>query len=129
MPEIAVNVSQSRTLAVLDRTALGAMLVLPPLLLHAHGIAEGAIAVADLCLLARSAITRDWVWARTPWLLIGWAWWAWPFCSLPIPALHLGEGGTQSLVQAIVFVRFLSSLRPWSTLSCGHPRRGAGCTG
>lgn len=107
MPEIAINISQSCTLAVLDRTAFGAVLVLPLLLLHAHGIAEGAITLADVCLLARSAITRDWVWARTPWLLIGWAWWAWlVFCSLPIPALHLGQGGTRSLVQAIVFVRF-----------------------
>src|SRR3974390_1500203 len=101
MPEIAINASQSRALAVLDRTALGAVLVLPLLLLHAHGLAEGAIAVADLCLLARSAITRDWVWARTPWLLIAWVWWGWlVICSSPIPALHLGQGGTRSLVQA-----------------------------
>ncbi len=107
MPEIAIRATQSRTLAVLDRTALGAVLVLPLLLLHAHGVAEGAIALADLCFLARSAISRDWVWARSPWLLIGWAWWGWlVFCSLPIPGLHLGEGGTRSLTQAIVFVRF-----------------------
>jgi hypothetical protein len=107
MPEIAVSAGQSRTLAALDCTALGAVLVLPLLLLHAHGIAEVAIAIADLCFLARSALIRDWIWASRPWLLIGWTWWAWlVFCSLPIPALHLGEGGTRSLVQAIVFVRF-----------------------
>ena len=42
---------------------------LPPLLLlHAHGIAEGAIAVADVCFLARCVITREWAWLRTPWL-------------------------------------------------------------
>ena len=107
MPEIVVSASQGRTLTALDRTALGTMLVLPLLLLHAHGIAEGAIAVIDVCFLARSAITRDWTWARTPWLLVAWAWWAWlVVCSLPVPALSLGEGGSRSLVQAIVFVRF-----------------------
>jgi hypothetical protein len=107
MPEIVASATQRRILVALDRSALGALLVLPLLLLHAHGIAEVAITVADVCFLARSAITRDWVWVRTPWLLIGWAWWVWlVVCSLPIPALHLGEGGSRSLVQAIVFVRF-----------------------
>jgi O-antigen ligase len=107
MPEILVSTGQSRALAVFDRTALGAVLLLPLLLLHAHGIAEVAIAIVDLCFLARSAIARDWIWTRIPWLLIAWAWWAWlVFCSLPIPALSLGEGGSRSLVQAIVFVRF-----------------------
>lgn len=100
--------SPARTVAVFDRVALGAVLVTPLLLLHAHGIAEGAIAVADLCFLTRSALTRDWAWARTPWLLIGWAWWGWlVVCSLPVPALNLGEGGTRSLIQAVVLARFL----------------------
>jgi O-antigen ligase len=97
-----------RTLAMLDRVALGAVLLTPLLLLHAHGIAEGAIAIAGLCFLARSAITRDWAWVRTPWLLIGWTWWAWLIvCSLSVPAFHLGEGGTRSLIQAVLLVRFL----------------------
>jgi O-antigen ligase len=107
MSDIALTAKPGPTLAVVDRIALGAVLLTPLLLLHAHGIAEGAIAVADLCFLARSAITRDWAWTRTPWLLISWAWWAWlVVCSLPIPALHLGEGGARSLIQAVVFVRF-----------------------
>jgi hypothetical protein len=107
MSDAAIGSSLQRTLTVLDRTALGAVMVLPLLLLHAHGIAEGAIAIADLCFLAHSAITRNWAWIRTPWLLIGWAWWAWLIvCSLPVPALHLGEGGARSLTQAVVFVRF-----------------------
>ena len=108
MSEIALGSNPSRALVVLDRIALGAVLLTPPLLLHAHGIAEVAIAIADLCFLARSAITRDWAWVRTPWLLFGWAWWGWLIiCSLPIPALDLGEGGARSLIQAVVLVRFL----------------------
>src|SRR5689334_2843243 len=58
-------------LAILDRSGLVALLLLPVLLLHAHGIAEGAIAVIDLCFLARSVLTRDWQWLRTPWLSVG----------------------------------------------------------
>lgn len=108
MSDIAIGSHPGRTLAALDRVALGCVLLTPLLLLHAHGIAEGAIAIADLCFLARSAITRDWAWVRTPWLLIGWAWWGWlVVCSLPIPALGLGQGGSRSLVQAVLLVRFL----------------------
>jgi hypothetical protein len=108
MSDIAVRSTPGRTLIVLDRVALGAVLVSPLLLLHAHGIAEVAIAVADLCFLARSAITRDWVWVRTPWLLIGWVWWAWLIvCSLPVPALELGQSDPRSLSQAVLLVRFL----------------------
>lgn len=98
----------NQLLPALDRTALGAVLLTPLLLLHAHGIAEGAIAVTDACFLARSALTREWAWLRTPWLLIGLTWWGWVvLCSIPIPALGLGAGGTRSLVQAIVTLRFL----------------------
>ena len=97
-----------RVLAMLDRAALIAVLLSPPLLLHAHGIAEMAIAAADLCFLTRSFLTGDWVWARTRWLLIGWVWWAWlVLCSLPFPAHSLGEGGTASLIQALALGRFL----------------------
>jgi O-antigen ligase len=108
MSDVAVGSHPARTLAVLDRVALAAVLVTPLLLLHAHGIAEAAIAITDLCFLARSAITRDWAWVRARWVMIGWAWWIWMVvCSLPIPALNLGEGGTRSLIQAAVLVRFL----------------------
>src|ERR1700722_4531899 len=92
----------ARTLRTLDRVALGAILLTPLLLLHAHGIAEGAIAVADVCFLARGALSRDWAWLRPPWLRPGFAWWGWvPLCSLPIPALDLGEAGLSSLVQGV----------------------------
>jgi hypothetical protein len=108
MSDLALGSHPSRALIALDRVALGAVLLTPLLLLHAHGIAEIAIAIADLCFLARSAIARDWAWTRTPWLLIGWTWWLWLIvCSLPISALGLGQGGANSLTQAVVLVRFL----------------------
>ncbi len=95
-------------LPMLDRIALGAILLTPLLLLHARGFAEGTIAVADLCFLARCAITRHWAWVRTPWVYAGAAWWGWlVVCSLPIPALGLGEGGAPSLIQGVLVVRFL----------------------
>jgi O-antigen ligase len=98
----------NRLLPALDRAAIGAVLLTPLLLLHAHGLAEGAIAVTDACFLARSALTADWAWLRTPWLLIGLTWWGWVvLCSIPVPALDLGAGGTRSLAQAIVTLRFL----------------------
>jgi O-antigen ligase len=108
MSGIAIASHPGRLLATLDRIALGCVLLTPPLLLHAHGIAEVALSLAGICFLARSSITASWAWARTPWLMIGWAWWLWlVVCSLPIPALHLGQGGERSLVQAVVLVRFL----------------------
>ena len=96
------------TVPSLDRAALIAVLATPPLLLHAHGFAEATIAIAGLCLLARSHIAQDWAWARTPWLLIAWAWWGWlTLCSVPLPVIGLGEGGFPSFLQAVLTVRFL----------------------
>ena len=100
--------AQNRILPPLDRTALIAVLLTPLLLLHAHGFAEAAIAVTDACFLARSAIDRDWTWLSTSWLRVGLVWWGWlVMCSLPFPALGLGEGGIGSLAQAVATVRFL----------------------
>jgi hypothetical protein len=94
--------------ASLDQIALGGVMLLPLLLMHAHGLAEVAIGVADLCFLIRSAATGDWAWLRTRWLWVAGAWWIWlVICSIPIPELDLGEGGTRSLIQAVATVRFL----------------------
>jgi O-Antigen ligase len=107
MSDIALGSDRARVLAVLDRAALGAVLLTPLFLLHARGLSEVAIAVADLCFILRSALAGDWSWVRTRWLLIGWTWWAWLIiCSLPIPDSGLGAGGTKSLAQAIVLIRF-----------------------
>jgi hypothetical protein len=99
---------QSRPVSVLEKTALYGVLLLPLLLLHAHGVAEIVIGVIDVCFLARSALTRDWAWLRIRWLWFAGAWWGWlVICSLPIASAGLGEGGTRSLVQALATARFL----------------------
>ncbi|MGD0102503.1 MAG: O-antigen ligase family protein [Rhodopila sp.] len=100
--------SESRTAAILEQTAFVSVMLLPLLLMHAHGVAEVAIGVADVCFLLRSAVVQDWAWLRARWLWVAGAWWGWlVVCSLPIPGLDLGEGGTRSLVQAVATVRFL----------------------
>ncbi|HEY0182090.1 MAG TPA: O-antigen ligase family protein [Rhodopila sp.] len=100
--------TESRPVSVLEQIALFGVMLLPLFLLHAHGVAEVAIGVADLCFLARCALTRDWSWLRTRWTWIAGAWWGWlVICSLPFPAIGLGEGGTRSFGQALATVRFL----------------------
>lgn len=102
------GITESRPTATLERVALFGVMLLPLLLLHAHGVAEGDIAVVDLCFLACCAVARDWSWLHTRWLWFAGAWWGWlVVCSLPIPGTYLGEGGVQSLVQAVATVRFL----------------------
>jgi hypothetical protein len=91
-----------------QQIAVGAVMLLPLLLLHAHGIAEAAIAVADLCFLVHCAMTRHWAWLRAPWCIAAGLWWLWvAICSTPIPGLGTGEGGAHSFIQAIAMLRFL----------------------
>jgi O-antigen ligase len=92
----------------IDRAALTATLLTVPMLLHAHAFAEATMGVASACFLIRSILTRDWAWLRSLWFLTGVAWWAWVvLCSAPFPALGLGLGGSDSLVQAAATLRFL----------------------
>ena len=108
MSTVTLTQSHSRLLPALERTALVTVLLTPLALLHAHGIAEGLIGITDACFLARCVIVTDWAWLRATWLRVGLVWWGWlVICSLPLPALHLGEGGFGSLVQALATVRFL----------------------
>ncbi|MDQ2801610.1 MAG: O-antigen ligase family protein [Pseudomonadota bacterium] len=91
-----------------DRIALTTVMLIPLLLLHAHGIAEVAIGIADVCFLVRSALVCDWSWLRPSWMRISLLWWAWlVVCSAPIPGLGLGEAGWGGLVQAVAIGRFL----------------------
>ena len=92
-----------------------AVLVMPLMLLHAPSLAEGSIAVTDLCFLSRSALESDWRWLGTRWLQVALLWWGWlVICSVPIPPL--GPGGAHSFVEAVSVVRFLifaAALEHW----------------
>ncbi len=93
---------------VLDRTALAAVLLLPLMLLHAHAVADGLIALADVCFLLRSARVGDWSWLRPWWMRLSLLWWGWlVVCSVPIPALGLGESGWGGFAQAVALLRFV----------------------
>lgn len=108
MTAVSLPAAADANLRVLDRVALGAILLMPLFLLHARALAEATIAVADLCFLARCTVTGDWTWLRSHWLRVGLIWWAWILlCTLPIPALGLGAGGVPALLQILVMVRFL----------------------
>ncbi len=102
----------------LDRVGLVAMLATPLMLLHAPSLAEVTIGITALCFLARSASARSWSWLSTGWMKLALAWWVWVvLCSLPIPALGLGPGGTHSLIEALAVLRFLlfaAALEHWA---------------
>ncbi len=102
------DITESRPASILERIALFGVMLLPVLLLHAHGVAEVAIGVTDLCFLAHCALTGEWAWLRLRWVWVAGMWWGWLIiCSLPIPGTGLGEGGSRSLVQAVATLRFL----------------------
>jgi O-Antigen ligase len=95
-------------LVLLDRAALLAVLLTPLMLLHAHSVADALIAVADVCFLLRSARAADWTWLRPLWMRLSLLWWGWlVVCSVPLPALGLGESGWGGFAQAAAVLRFV----------------------
>ncbi|HVZ09944.1 O-antigen ligase family protein [Rhodopila sp.] len=104
----SLRVPPSTTVIGLKTVGIGCIMLLPLLLLHARGVGEAVIAIADLCFLGWCALEADWRWLRTPWVWVAGAWWLWlVVCSLPLPWFHLGEGSLHSTVQALAVVRFL----------------------
>jgi O-antigen ligase len=111
---------------VLRRITIVSVMLLPLLLLHAHGVAEAVIGMADVCFLIHCVLTRDFSWLGTRWLWVAAAWWTWlVLCSLPIRGTDLGEGGARSLVQALLTVRFLILViaMEWLVLRTAEARR------
>jgi O-antigen ligase len=93
-------------LAIADRAALIAALLMPVFMLHAFVLAEAAIALICIVFLTRSAILHEWQWVRHGWFPLAMVWWLWlVFCSLPVPGL--GQGGMHSLTEALVVLRYL----------------------
>lgn len=104
----SLRVPPSTTAIGLRAVGIGAIMIMPLMLLHARGVAEAGVAVADLCFLGWCAAQGDWRWLRTPWVWFAGAWWLWlVLCSLPLPMLHVGEGNMHSAVQALAVVRFI----------------------
>ncbi|MDE2200661.1 MAG: O-antigen ligase family protein [Rhodospirillales bacterium] len=88
----------------LDQMSATAVLLMAPGMLHAYVLAEICIGLVAVAFLARCALLGDWIWLRTPWVVLAGLWWLWlVFCSLP----GVGRGGTASLIQAVVVVRYL----------------------
>jgi len=105
-------------LRALGRVGTGAALATPIFLMHGHGIAEGTIALTDLCFLATSLRRRNWSWLGTRWLAITLAWWLWVLiCSVLI---HQG-GILQSALQLRFFL-FVAALEQFA-LRDGAARR------
>ena len=59
------------------RAAVIATALLPLLLIHARGVAEGVFAVLALGFVLRCALQRDWSAFRQAWVLAALAYWAW----------------------------------------------------
>lgn len=81
--------------------AQSATLLLPIALLYSRAAAEILIGVVNGAFLLHAAGARDWGWLRRPWILA-----ALPFCSWLVLGSTLGPGGSASLIQALVAVRF-----------------------
>jgi O-antigen ligase len=93
-------------IGALDTAAIAGLLLSPLFLLHGRIVADALFVLVSLCFLGRSSLARDWRWLRTPWVMVGIAWWAWLVaCSV--------QGG---LVQALAAVRYLvlvAALEHW----------------
>ncbi|WP_372618191.1 O-antigen ligase family protein [Falsiroseomonas sp.] len=59
------------------RTAVIATALLPLLLIHARGVAEGVFAVLALGFVLRCALLRDWSAFRQAWVVVALVYWAW----------------------------------------------------
>lgn len=104
----ARTVGAGRVRLPVARVATTAAFLTPIFLMHARSLAEATIVTTDLCFILRCWQLRDWSWLGRSWLPYGLAWWAWLImCSIPTPALRLGDGGLPSLLQALAVGRFL----------------------
>lgn len=96
-------------MAVVDRVGVWLALLLPVLLLHGRGLAEGVIGVLGVLFLAQSAVRRDWGWLRLAWMRIGLVWWGWVVvCSVP----HGGAAVEQAAASGR-FLLLVAALAHW----------------
>ena len=112
---------------LIGRSACWLAVLSPAVFLYTRGGSEILMGVVDVLFLARCTLQRDWRWLRQAWVLATLAWWAWMvIVSTPIPALHIGESGWASWVQALVMGRFFlfaAALAEWLLLDRVAARR------
>lgn len=87
------------------------LLLIPPMLLHARAVAEGAIVVIDLLFVLRCAARGDWAWLRRPELLAGLL-----LCAWVALTSALGPAPGHAVPQALAVVRFwllVAALSQW----------------
>ena len=97
-----------RMTAWLDRIVPWATLLLPILLLHGRGPADGVLSAIAVAFLIRSAMVGDWRWLRRVWVRVALAWWAWlVLCSL------LWGDAAQALA-VLRFLVFAAALEHWA---------------
>ena len=90
-----------------ERLAVGAVLLLPLVLLHGRGIAEALILVVDLLFRLRCARDRDIGWLRRPWVMVTLLWWGW------LVACSVLHGGAGQAVGVVRFPLFAAALEVW----------------
>ncbi len=93
------------------RIALGAVLLLPLLLIVARAVAEGIIGGVAVGFALRCMLLRDVSWLRQPWVMAAFAYWLWlVFCTL------VGQAPLGALLEAVAWVRiplFILALGTW----------------
>ena len=107
----------------LERLGLAATMLCPFFLVHGRAIGEAMIDTTAIAFLLHSALTRDWIWTRLAWARLALLWWLW-LVACSIPVWGLGQGGGNSLLQALLTIRFLvfaAALQDW-TLRRPRPR-------
>jgi O-antigen ligase len=94
----------------LDRAGAVCVLLLPPALLHARGVADIFISVTAFLFLVRSVLTGEWAWTRQAWVRVALGLWAW----LVLCSAHDGRG--PAVLQALASLRmflFAAALQAW----------------
>jgi O-antigen ligase len=82
------------------RTAVIATALLPLLLVHARGVAEGVFALIAVGFVLRCALLRDWSAFRQAWVVAALAYWAWLVCTT-----LLAGSGTERVIAALAWGR------------------------
>ncbi|MCW2264837.1 O-antigen ligase [Gluconobacter cerinus] len=105
--------TMSMRLSSFSLTRLGQWLavLLPLTLTHLRGLAEADLDILAVLLLVQSARTRQWDWAREPWVIATFCWWGWQvLCTVWVSP---GHGALGQSLAAIRFPLAAAALGCW----------------